>query len=248
MKREKEMYKEYLNTIEQLLGRIERLQSGGMERAAALLSKTLCEDGLIYLFGCGHSHMLAEEGFYRAGGLGAVCPMLPSELMLHEGAAKSSSLERMSVLATEIIARYPISPRDSLVIFSNSGINGLPVEMARLGKEKGTRIICVSSGSYACEASRHPRGLRLSDICDVHIDNNVPYGDAGYELKGMRARMGPLSTFAGAYILDCLLARAAEMAAQSGNSPAIYVSGNVTGGREQNETVIARYRDRIRAL
>lgn len=242
------MYREYLNAVVEALEGVCATQEEAMEQAARRMSHTLAKDGLIYLFGCGHSHMLAEEGFYRAGGLGAVCAMLPAEFMLHEGAVKSSGLERRGELAPEVLARYPLGDKDTLIVFSTSGVNGMPVEMARLGRETGAFVIGVSSGAYGGDPSRHPRGLRLSQACHIHIDNRAPHGDAAYALEGMAGKMGPLSTFTGAYILNCLLARGAELAASAGVEPAVYHSGNVPGGRERNQAVIQRYRHRIRAL
>lgn len=242
------MYREYLDTIENLLETVLSAQQEALERGAQMLCDVLLDDGLIYLFGCGHSHMLAEEGFYRAGGLGAIHPVLQSDLMLHEGAVKSSALERRSELAAEVIARYPMSGRDALIVFSNSGINGFPVEMARLATEKGVKTIGVSSSAYRDDASRHPLGLHLSQACVHAIDTGAPHGDASYTLANSALRMGPVSTIVSAYILNCLLARAAEMAIEKGGAPAVYVSGNVAGGRETNEAVIERYRHRIRFM
>ena len=168
--------------------------------------------------------------------------------MLHEGAVKSSSLERRSELAAEIIARYPMHENDTLIVFSNSGVNGLPVEMARLAREMGVKTIGVCSSAYWKDASRHPQGLRLYEAAQHVIDTGAPHGDATYTLAGSQAAMGPASTIVSCYILNCLLARAAEMAIARGGDPAIYVSGNIAGGREKNEAVIARYRHRVRAM
>ena len=242
------MIRDYLNTIETLLENVVSTQEAAMERGAQLLADALCRDGLIYLFGCGHSHMLGEEGFYRAGGLGAVYPVLQSDLMLHEGAVKSSALERRSELAQEVIDRYPMGEDDALIVFSNSGINGFPVEFMRLATARGVKTIAVSSSAYDADASRHPQGLHLKDAAMHAIDTGAPHGDATYPLKGMDAAMGPVSTIVSAFILNSLLARAAEIAVERGVTPAVYVSGNVQGGRERNEAVIARYRNRIRFL
>ena len=242
------MYREYLNTIENLRETLVRDQHDALENGAQMLSDTLAQDGLIYLFGCGHSHMLAEEGFYRAGGLGAVYPVLQSDLMLHEGAVKSSALERRSELAQEVFLRYPMSEKDTLIVFSNSGINGFPVEMARLATERGVKTIAVSSSAYKDDAPRHPAGLHLAQACIHAIDTGALHGDASYALAGTQIKMGPVSTIVSAFILNSLLARAAEMTIEKGVMPAIYVSGNIPGGREMNDAVIERYRHRIRSM
>lgn len=238
----------YLNTIETLLEGIASTQEAAMEQAARMIADTLLSDGLVYLFGCGHSHIMAEEGFYRAGGLGAVYPMLQSDIMLHEGAVKSSSLERKADLAQEIILRYPMTQKDTMIVFSNSGINGLPVEMARLATEKGVKTIGVCSGAYRNDASRHPMGLHLADAVTLAIDTGAPHGDASYPVGDKGAAMGPVSTIACCFILNSLLARGAEIALAEGGDPAIYVSGNIEGGRERNESIIARYRHRVRSM
>ena len=242
------MYRTYLSTIESLLEGIVNTQQEALEAAAVMLRDTLLSDGLIYLFGCGHSHIMAEEGFYRAGGLGAVYPMLQSDIMLHEGAVKSSSLERKADLAGEIIVRYPMTKNDTLIVFSNSGVNGLPVEMARLATDMGVKTVGVCSGAYRDDASRHPMGLHLSDAVNLAIDTGAPHGDASYPVGDKGAAMGPVSTILCCFILNSLLARAAEMAIEKGGDPAIYVSGNVAGGREMNESVISRYRHRVRSM
>lgn len=242
------MYHTYLHTIESLLERIVTTQEAALEAAASMVADTLKEEGLVYLFGCGHSHIMAEEGFYRAGGLGAVYPMLQSDIMLHEGAVKSSSLERKADLAQEILMRYPMTEKDTMIVFSNSGINGLPVEMARLATEKGVKTIGVCSGAYRDDASRHPMGLHLADAVTLAIDTGAPHGDASYPVGDKGAAMGPVSTIACCFILNSVLARGAEIALAEGGDPAIYVSGNVAGGREMNESVIARYRHRVRSM
>ena len=242
------MYHTYLHTIESLLEGIVNSQEAALEAAARMVGDTLKDDGLVYLFGCGHSHIMAEEGFYRAGGLGAVYPMLQSDIMLHEGAVKSSSLERKADLAQEIILRYPMTKKDTMIIFSNSGVNGLPVEMARLATEMGVKTIGVCSGAYRDDASRHPMGLHLSDAVNLTIDTGAPHGDASYPVGDRGAAMGPVSTIACCFILNSVLARGAELAIAEGGDPAIFVSGNVAGGREMNESVIARYRHRVRSM
>lgn len=242
------MYREYLDTLEKLLENVLASQKEALDAGAKMLSETLAADGLIYLFGCGHSHMLSEEGFYRAGGLGAVYPVLQSDLMLHEGAVKSSALERRSELAQEVFLRYPMTKKDALIVFSNSGINGFPVEMANLATRKGVKTIGVCSSAYREDASRHPAGLHLSDAVKLTIDTGAPHGDASYAIAGTPYKMGPVSTIVSAYILNCLLARAAELAIAAGAEPAIYVSGNIEGGRAMNDAVIERYRHRIRCM
>ena len=80
-------------------------QAEGIEQAAKLVANSLAQDGMLYVFGCGHSHIIGEDLFYRAGGTAAVCAMLDSDLMLHTGAAKSSVYEKMTGLAQPVFER-----------------------------------------------------------------------------------------------------------------------------------------------
>jgi uncharacterized phosphosugar-binding protein len=120
--------------------------------------------------------------------------------------------------------------------------------MARLATEKGVKTIGVCSGAYRDDASRHPMGLHLSDAVKLTIDTGAPHGDASYPVGAKGVAMGPVSTIACCFILNSLLARGAEIAIAEGGEPAIYVSGNIAGGREMNESVIARYRHRVRSM
>lgn len=107
-------YQQYFETVSQTLSTIFTQENDKIQQAGSMLAETLKKDGLLYVFGCGHSHMLAEELFYRAGGLAPVYPIFETAAMLHEGAAKSSRIERMSGYAKHVMDRYPIGPNDGV--------------------------------------------------------------------------------------------------------------------------------------
>ena len=86
---------DYLGQIVEILQRIEREERAKMTEAAETVADVICRDGIIYTFGCGHSHLPCLDTFYRAGGLACVSPILDEDLMLHDGAAKSSRMEKM---------------------------------------------------------------------------------------------------------------------------------------------------------
>ena len=114
---------EYLTKITEILQRIEREECEKLAQASRLVAETIEKDGLIFTFGCGHSHLPGLDAFYRAGGLANVSPMLDTDLMLHNGAAKSSRMEKMSGIASEVFRRYTPSEKDMIFIFSASGKN-----------------------------------------------------------------------------------------------------------------------------
>ena len=125
---------EYLHKIVDVLERIEREEGEKLAQTARLVAETIKNDGLIFVFGCGHSHLPGLDTFYRAGGLANVSAMLDTDLMLHNGAAKSSRMEKMSGIASEVFRRYVPTEKDMIFIFSASGKNQVPIEMAQAAK------------------------------------------------------------------------------------------------------------------
>ena len=231
---------EYLESIAALLRRIEEEEADVMARAADLVADVICRDGLVHVFGCGHSHLAALDTFYRAGGLACVSPLLDEDLMLHDGAAKSSRLEKMSGIASEAFRRQGVKAGDVVVVISASGKNAAPVEMLRTARAAGVTTIAISSA--ACCA----HGATLLDEADVPIDCKVPYGDAVIDVGA--AKMGGLSTYASLFILNSILIEGAKKAAARGVTPPIYVSGNVEGGTARNVALEERYFGRVKRL
>ncbi len=233
--------REYLDDIVALLRRIEDEESGAMAHASDLVADVICNDGLVHVFGCGHSHLAALDAFYRAGGLACVSPLLDEDLMLHDGAAKSSRMEKMPDIAKETFRRANVDPaKDLLVVISASGKNVAPVEMLRTAKAAGVTTVAVSSSEYRAH------GGVLLDEADVPIDCHVPHGDAIVDVGD--TKMGGLSTYASLFILNSILIEGAKKAAARGTVPPVYASGNVEGGMERNAVLEKRYFCRVKRL
>ena len=231
---------EYLEKIIENLKTIEEEEGEKIARVAEMVANTIARDGLIFVFGCGHSHLPGLDTFYRAGGLANVSAMLDTDLMLHNGAAKSSRMEKMSGIAYEVFRRYTPTDRDMIFIFSASGKNQVPVEMGDAAREAGIPSVGVSSSAY------FGRGGRLHEHVDIAIDCKVPYGDACIAVGD--AKMGGLSTAAACFILNSCLINGAKLALQNGTVPPIYLSGNVEGGREHNVKLENLYLGRVKHL
>ena len=232
---------EYLERITGLLARIEREEAGSLAHASDAVAEVICRDGLVHVFGCGHSHLPALDAFYRAGGLACVSPLLDEDLMLHDGAAKSSRMEKMPGIAAEAFRRAGVDPsKDILVVISASGKNAAPVEMLRAAKAAGVKTIAISSSAYKAH------GGVLLDEADIAVDCKVPHGDAVIEVGD--ARMGGLSTYASLFILNSVLIEGAKKALKKGTVPLIYTSGNVDGGTARNIALEERYFGRIKRL
>jgi len=240
----------YLERAVQLLRRIGGEQRQPLERAAALVAESLRRDGVLHLFGTGHSHMLAEEVFYRAGGLVPVDAMLDAAAVLSGGALRSTATERRSGSAAEIAARYDLRAGDCGVVISNSGRNPAPVEMAQRMKECGLSVIAVTSLAHSrAEPPRPPATVRLFEVADVVLDTGVPHGDAALRLEGVAHPVGAVSTVVGAALLQCLVLRAMEVLLAAGAEVVNLPSGNVEGASaERVWAEMDRFRARIRHL
>lgn len=236
---------QYAHQITAAIDAIAAGQRDKLLRAAGMVRDVLANDGLIYVFGSGHSHMLAEETFYRAGGLACTAPILYPPLMLHESAAHSSHLERQPGLAREVLKGYDLTPKDMLICISNSGINPVPVELAAQAQAMGVPTMVICSGAYADVPSRCPDGKRLTDNADLWIDNMAPHGDACLQPEGSPVRTTPVSTITGTFILNSILAEGMELALKDGVEVPAYLSANIPGGTERNQTLIDRYAPRI---
>ena len=215
-------------------------QEGAFAAALDAITTAIRADGLIYIFGTGHSHMLAEEGHYRAGGLACVVPVLNSIIMLHEGAVAGSALERTPGLADIVLSRYPIGANDVLVVASTSGVNAVPVEAARIGKARGATVIAITSEAYSRQAARGRK--RLAEEADIVLDNKAPPGDAVVDLGGLHS--GPVSTVVGAAILNALFSAAAHRLSTTDSNSPVYMSANMEGAAEHNRRLVDRYRSR----
>jgi uncharacterized phosphosugar-binding protein len=146
----------------------------------------------------------------------------------------------MSGIASEVLRRYKPSQKDMIFLFSASGKNQVPVEMAQAAKEAGVKSVGVSSMSYA------EKGGRLHEHVDIAIDCKVPYGDACVDVG--EVKMGGLSTYTACFILHSCLIEGARLALEEGVEPPVYISGNVEGGREHNVTLENLFMGRVKHL
>lgn len=231
---------DYLGQIVEILQRIEREECAKMTEAAETVADVICRDGIIYTFGCGHSHLPCLDTFYRAGGLACVSPILDEDLMLHDGAAKSSRMEKMPGIAAEAFRRHHVTPNDLIVVISASGKNAAPVEMCECAKKAGVKLVTISSSAYI------DHGAKLLSLGDIAVDCKVPYGDAVIDVG--EAKMGGLSTYTSLFILNSILIDGAKKALAKGTVPPVYRSGNVEGGTAKNVALEERYFGRIKRL
>ncbi|MFC7441465.1 SIS domain-containing protein [Laceyella putida] len=243
------MVLKFMELIEKKLAELKREELPVMREAARLIADAIQQEGIVHLFGCGHSHLLAEDVFYRAGGLVPIHPIFIEELMLHKGAVRSSQLERQHGLAKTFMAEQPIQPGDVMIVISTSGINPVPIEAALLAGEKGAKVIGLTSLAYADGVpSRHNSGKHLSEVVDLVLNNHVDQGDALLSHGQVPAKFGPSSTILGSFILQSVLVEAVERLVEAGVEVPVFRSGNIPGADEYNQGLIEKYAKKIPIL
>src|SRR5262245_58104783 len=240
---------EYCDSITAMLKQLVSSQRHKLEVAQSWIAEVLAQDGLVYVTGSGHSHMIAEEVFYRAGGAAAVQAVLDPALMLHQGAHRATALERLDGYARVVLQEYPIGPKDIVLIASNSGRNAFPIEAALFARERGAKTIAITSSDHAAHVtSRHKSGRMLHEVTDLVIDNHAPYGDACLMIPASDKRMGSTSTISGAFIVNALMVEAVASLSRRGTDVEIYRSANAGGDGANAEEIVKRWRNRIRGL
>jgi uncharacterized phosphosugar-binding protein len=222
-------------------------QKEKIEKIAEEFARRIETGGVIHLFGTGHSHMIAEEAFFRAGGLACVNAILEPNLMLHNGAEQSGWLEQVEGFAAVILEKNRVSKHDVMIVISNSGRNAVPIEMGMEARKRGLFTVSLTSLNYRNEPSRHSSGKKLFAVTDEVLDNYSEIGDAVLEMEN-GIRMGPTSTIIGASLVNVLMVQtAAELKKRKVVLPIIQ-SANVDtqGVTERNKALIGRYRTRVR--
>lgn len=214
-----------------------------------MISSCIQEDGIVHVFGCGHSHLLAEELFYRAGGLAPISPILIEDLMLHKGAVRSSQLEKDDDFAEVVMANMTIQPKDVVIVVSTSGRNPVPIDVAERARRKGAFVIGITSPRYAkSQPSRHKSGKFLYQSVDLVIDNHIEIGDTLMEHPSLDVPFGSGSTVIGTAIVNGIMVETINIMVDKGINPPVLKSGNVDGAEEHNRRLVTHYKGRIPML
>ena len=234
--------KKYLQYVAEILQKTIDTQEEALEQAAEYVCESCLKDGRFYVFGSGHSHMIAEEIYIRAGGLAYVKAILPPELMLHEMPNKSTYLERLSGYAEAVLKLHKVDEKDTIMIISNSGRNIVPVEMAQESKNLGAKVIAMTSLQHSRQTtSRLASGKKLYELADVVLDNGAKKGDASFYIEGLDTPTGPTSDAIGIALAQALIASAIDKLVQNGHQPPVFKSSNVDGADDYNNALFDTY-------
>ncbi|HWI48819.1 MAG TPA: SIS domain-containing protein [Rummeliibacillus sp.] len=233
----------YFQQVQSLIQEVSEKEMPVIQEVSSIIAKQIRQSGILQLFGCGHSSLLVQEAFFRAGGLVPVRPILIEPLMLHKGALTSSKNEKDPNFVAEHIKDFDFQKEDVLIIISTSGRNIVPIDVALLAKKAGVFTISLQSLNYKDQPSRHSSQKRLEDIVDVVLDTHVPLGDGVLNNEGVQ--YGPVSTTIGATILNALTSQVIDNMAQNYQVLPVFGSGNVENADKNNDTLIKRYQHRI---
>jgi uncharacterized phosphosugar-binding protein len=238
-------YERYFDRLSELMDEL-RAQGAQIEAAAKMIAACIGNGGIVHVFGSGHSHMMAEEVFHRAGGLFAFNAMLDVNLTSF-GTLKAGMVERAEGYAPVILDSFDVRPDEIVIVVSNSGINPVPIELAAEAKKRGAQTIAITSASkYATANSRHSSGKKLGDVVDLTVDSRVPVGDAILDFAGLDAPVAAASTALGAALMNAIVAQTTEELLAAGNQPPVIVSMNIPGGDDRNAELAERYGPRLR--
>ncbi len=239
--------KDFSIKINQIINDITEKEVNNIKEAAKIIFNVMNENKVVHVFATGHSHMFAEELFYRAGGLVQVNPILEPFLMQHEGSIRSTKFERLTGIAEIIFESLDLQDGEPFIIVSNSGINSVPVEMATIAKEKGHPVICITSMTQSTASKpRNKYEKHLYEVSDIVIDNHTPYGDG--VIAKEYGKIGASSSIACSFIAQSIVIEIVNLYEEKGIVPPIYISANTPGGDEHNKDLYEKYKSRIKSL
>ncbi|WPD18609.1 SIS domain-containing protein [Thermaerobacter composti] len=235
----------YFAEVTSRLERVRTTQREALQKAARAIADCVAAGGLVHVHGCGHTQILVEEVWYRAGQPAYVSPLFDQALWPHNGPARASALEKLPGYGTLLADAHDLRPGEVGIVLSNSGRNPTPIEVALRMRDKGLTVVAITSMDYTTQvASKHPSGKRLFEIADIVIDNAGPLGDAAVSLPNGR-RAAPVTTITNAATLGALFLEANAELLRRGIEPPVFVSANLDQGPDVNETYVSRYAGRV---
>jgi uncharacterized phosphosugar-binding protein len=238
-----------------LLDRVAASQATAIETASQWAAEAIAADGLVHLFGTGHSRIPVEEMFPRYGSFPGFNPIVELSMTFHtqvvgaNGQRQAMYIERMPGLAEVILSNFTFGSKDVMVVFSAGGTTAVPVEMARGAKARGLRVIAVTSVAQSMSSEIDPAaGARLLDEADLVIDLCTPPADAMVAIPGLDTPVGPGSTLSAVAIVNSFKVRTAELLMEKGALPPVITRASVVGADRSRELFDNAYREHARRI
>ncbi len=238
-----------------LLNRVAESQADAIETASQWSAEAIAADGLVHLFGTGHSRIPVEEMFPRYGSYPGFNPIVELSMTFHtqvvgaNGQRQAMFIERTPGLADVILSNFSFGPKDVMVVFSAGGTTAVPVEMARGARRRGIRVIAVTSVEQSMSSAVDPAvGSRLLDEVDLVIDLCTPHADAMISIAGLDTPVGPGSTIAAVAIVNSIKVRTAQLLTEQGAMPPVLSRASVVGAERSRELFDDAYREHARRV
>jgi uncharacterized phosphosugar-binding protein len=238
----------WIERAHELLDTIARTQLDAIDAAARICADAIGGGGVVHTFGTGHSRIPVEELFPRYGSFPGFHPIAELSMTFHtqvvgaNGQRQAMFIERTEGLAEQILANFTLRPTDALMVFSASGRNAVPIEMAMGARKAGLAVVAITALNESNGGpSRHSSGSRLADHADVVIDLGTPVGDALCEVEGLDVPVGPGSTLAAVAIVNELKVRVASLLTAAGKMPPVLTSSALVGAEESARLFEAAY-------
>jgi uncharacterized phosphosugar-binding protein len=233
----------YARMAGETIRRIEQTQLAVIDEVARRCAEVIAADGLVHLFGSGHSRIAVEEMFPRYGSFPGFHPIVELSLTNYHGVVGANGmsqamfLENVEELGRVILGNYRLDPaRDLMIVVSSSGANSVPIEVALEARRLGLSVIAITSIEHSTRAtSRHSSGKRLFEVADLVIDTCTPAGDAGVVIDGMESPVGPLSTVGAVTVINMIKTGVAQRLTDAGQPPVVITSSVLVGERRAAE-------------
>src|SRR5690242_17637458 len=139
----------YISELQRCLKHLES-QSNVFSSVCEEIYRSIKSGGVFHIFGSGHSVMVTEELFHRAGGLVPINPIFEAN-------------------------DYRLG--EVLILVSNSGINASTVELAAAANKAGLMSVSMTSLTHSKSVPSRS-GKKLYEITKFVIDTETPVGDA----------------------------------------------------------------------
>lgn len=240
-----ESFHRYLDSVTNLITRQAEAAEEELEELTCWMVEAVRGDRRIFVFGAGHSSLMASELFYRTGGLALVNPVtVPGLGVDARPIDAATAAERVEGYAPLWLEAADPRPAEVLIVISVSGRNPAGIDMAVRAGDLGLKVAAVTSLPYSSSVpSRHSSGKRLYEVVPLVIDIGGERGDALVEIPGGFGKVGPSSTVVGTALLNAVVCEAVRrLADEDGSSPPVFMSANLPGGDEHNRRLLSRYR------
>jgi len=247
----------YFEQAQAIIDRVRDNEMENIEKAAEICANSIAGEGLVHLFGTGHSRIFVEEMFPRHGSFAGFHPIVELSLTFHNpvvganGQRQAMFLEHVEGFGKIILRNFVLKEPDSFLIFSHSGVNEVVVEVAMEAKKKNLPVIAVVSKDHCVNsAPKHSSGKRLPDVADVTIDNGTPAGDALVAIDGLEDKVGPGSTIGAGVVTNALKVEIADRLTKMGQPPLVLSSSYFLGeaAKKRFDDVYDDYRARVQRV